>query len=49
MKAAGEKTGTATPSDHTEIKTAEHKMLSKHFVSASRLRSTERTLVKRKQ
>ena len=38
-----------TPSDHTEIKTEDHKILSKHFVSASRLRSTERTLVKRKQ
>ena len=37
------------PSDHTEIGTEDHKILSKHFVSASRLRSTERTLVKRKQ
>ena len=35
------------PSDHTEIKTEDHTILSKHFVSTSRLRSTERTLVKR--
>ena len=35
------------PSDHTEITTEDHKILSKHFVSTSRLRSTERTLVKR--